>query len=62
MKKPTPLVIELPAMSDKCVVEMHRCLGILLAALETSYEIQLRRYYARHPTYELPERFDGEPF
>ena len=62
MKSTPPLVIELPPMSDKCVVEMHRCLGILLAALETSYEMQLRRYYARHPTYERPERFDGESF
>ncbi|OEZ63877.1 MULTISPECIES: hypothetical protein [unclassified Duganella] len=62
MKKLPPLVIELPRMSDKCVVEMHRCLGILLAALETNYEMQLRRYYTRHPQHERPERFGGEPF
>lgn len=49
-------------MSDKCVAEMHRCLGILLTALESSYEMQLRRFYARHPLQERPERFDGEPF
>lgn len=62
MKKAPPLVIELPPMSDKCVAEMHRCLGIVLAALESSYEMRLRRYYARHPQQERPERFDGEPF
>lgn len=62
MKKPQPLIIELPQMSDKCVAEMHRCLAILLAALESSYEMQLRRYHARHPRQERPERFDGEPF
>lgn len=49
-------------MSDQCVAEMHRCLGVLLAALETSYETQLRRYYARRPPQELPARFGGEPF
>ncbi len=62
MRKTTPLVIELPPMSDKCVAEMHRCLGILLAALESSYEMQLRRYYARHLQQEKPARFGGEPF
>jgi hypothetical protein len=62
MKKTPPLVIELPPMSDKCVAEMHRCLEVLLAALESSYDMQLRRHYARHPEQERPERFGGEPF
>lgn len=49
-------------MSDKGVFELHRCLEILLAALESSYELQLRRYYERHPQHERPARFEREPF
>lgn len=63
MKKPShPLIIELPPMSDQYVAEIHRCMGILIAALATSYEMQLRRHYARRPSHELPARFGGEPF
>ncbi len=62
MKRQPPLVIDLPLMSDKSVFEMHRCLGILLAALESSYELQLRSYYDRNPQLERPARFQGEPF
>lgn len=62
MKRKPPLLIELPPMSDKTVFEMHRCLGIVLAALESSHELQLRRYYDRHPQHERPARFEGEPF
>ena len=49
-------------MSDKSVLEIHRCLGALLEALESSYELQLRRYYDRHPQQERPAKFDAEPF
>ena len=41
-------------MSDQWVAEMHRCLGILLARLESSYEMQLRRYHPRYPQQEQP--------
>ena len=47
---------------EMAVAEMHRCLGILLAALASSYDLQLRRHHARHPEHERPERFGGEPF
>lgn len=62
MNRQLPLVIHLPPMSDKSVVEIHRCLRVLLEALESSYELQLRRYYDRHPQHERPAKFDGEPF
>jgi len=62
MNRQLPLVIHLPPMSDKTVVEIHRCLGTLLAALESSYELQLRRYYDRHPQYERPAKLGDEPF
>ncbi|GEM_PF-4548324 len=62
MRKQPPLVIHLPPMSDQCIVEIHRCLGALLEALESSHELQLRRYYDRHPQYKRPAKFDGEPF
>ncbi len=62
MKKQPPLVIHLPPMSDKSVFEIHRCLGVLIAALESSYELQLRRYYDRQPQLKRPAKFDGEPF
>ncbi len=62
MKRQPPLVIDLPPMSDKTVFEMHHCLGILLATLESSYELQLGRYYDRHPQHERPARFESEPF
>lgn len=62
MRKQPPLVIHLPPMSDKSVFEIHRGLGVLIAALESSYELQLRRYYDSHPQLKRPAKFDGEPF
>jgi hypothetical protein len=62
MNRQPPLVIHLPPMSDRSVVEIHRCLGALIDAFESSYELQFRRYYDRNPQIKRPARFEGEPF
>lgn len=61
-RPPPPLVIHLPPISDKSIFEIHRCLGALIDALESSYGFQLWRYYDQHPQHKRPARFDGEPF
>lgn len=62
MDRPPPLAIHLPPMSDKSVAEVHRCLGALIDAFESSYALQLWRYYDRKPQHERPARFNDEPF
>lgn len=49
-------------MSDKRIFEIHRCLGALIDAFESSYGLQLWRYYDQHPEHKRPAKFDGEPF
>lgn len=62
MKPQPPLVIHLPPMSDKSVVEIHRCLDALIDAFESSYGFQLQRYYDQHRQHKRPAKFDREPF
>lgn len=62
MKRQPPLVIQLPSVSDKNAAEIYSCLETLTEAFASSYALQLRRYYDRHPQQERPARFDGEPF
>jgi hypothetical protein len=62
MNRQPPLVIHLPPMSDKSVFEIHRCLDALIDAFESSYGLQLWRYYDQHPQHKRPARFEGEPF
>jgi hypothetical protein len=62
MDRQPPLVINLPSMSDDSVVEIHRCLGALIDAFESSYELQLWRYDEQLPEHIRPDKFKGEPF
>lgn len=62
MRIEIPLLIDLPPLSDKTVVEMQRFLEAVTEAFETRYSLQLWRYYDKNPQLPRPAKFTGEPF
>jgi hypothetical protein len=62
IKRQTPLVIHLPAMPDRTIFEIRRCLDALVEAFESRYGLQIWCDYDQHPLHKHPARFRGEPF
>lgn len=62
MKIEIPLLIDLPPLSDKSAIEMHRFLEAVTTAFEDRYSSQIWRYYDKNPHLPRPARYTGEPF